>query len=134
MFAMFDVRGGPPSVRRSQPPHRCKEAKRMTQQPVQSRSGTISVLTSERGLPLALRLDPLELKKPPEQLARDILALCRLSAARAQVARRRDLAERGFSAAVIRGLPLATEDELARAEEEVLGDEDDLPSSWRRPV
>jgi hypothetical protein len=106
----------------------------MTQQPVQSRSGTISVLTSERGLPLALRLDPLELKKPPEQLARDILALCRLSAARAQVARRRDLAERGFSAAVIGALPLATEGDLARAEEEVLGDEDDLPSSWRRSV
>ena len=106
----------------------------MMQQPVQSRSGTISVLTSERGLPLALRLDPLELKKPPEQLARDILALCRLSAARAQVARRRALAERGFSAAVIGGLPLATEADLARAEEEVLGDEDDLPSSWRRSV
>ena len=106
----------------------------MTQQPVQSRSGTISVVTSERGLPLALRLDPLELKKAPEQLASEILALCRLSAARAQVARRRDLAEKGFSAAVIRGLPLATEDELARAEEEVLGDEDDLPSSWRRSV
>ena len=106
----------------------------MMQQPVQSRSSTISVLTSERGLPLALRLDPLELKKPPEQLARDILALCRLSAARAQVARRRDLAERGFSAAVIGGLPLATEADLARAEEEVLGDEDDLPSSWRRSV
>jgi hypothetical protein len=107
---------------------------RMTQQPVQSRRGTISVLTTERGLPLALRLDPLELKKPPEQLASDILALCQLSAARAQVARRRDLAEKGFSAAVIRGLPLATEEDLSRAEEEVLGGEDELPSSWRRSV
>jgi hypothetical protein len=106
----------------------------MTQRPVQSRRGTISVLTTERGLPLALRLDPLELKKSPEQLATDIMALCRLSAARAQVARRRDLVEKGFSAAVIRGLPLATEEDLARFEEDVLGDEDDLPSSWRRSV
>jgi hypothetical protein len=106
----------------------------MTQRPVQSSRGTISVLTTERGLPLALRLDPLELKKSPEQLASDIMALCRLSAARAQVARRRDLVEKGFSAAVIRGLPLATEEDLARFEEEVLGDEDDLPSSWRRSV
>ncbi|WP_029113012.1 hypothetical protein [Mycobacterium sp. URHB0044] len=104
------------------------------QQPVQSRRGTISVLTTERGLPLALRLDPLELKKSPDQLAGDILALCRLSAARAQVTRRRDLVEKGFSAAVVRGLPLATEDDLVRAEEEVLGDEDDLPTSWTRSV
>jgi hypothetical protein len=71
---------------------------------------------------------------PPEQLARDIMALCRLSAARAQVARRRDLAEKGFSAAVIRGLQLATEEDLAMAEEEVFGADDELPPSWQRPV
>ena len=103
-------------------------------QPVRSHTGTMSVLTTERGLPVALRLDPAELKKPPEQLARDIMALCRLSAARAQVARRRDLVEKGFSATVIHGLQLATEEELARAEEEVHGDEDELPTSWRRSV
>jgi len=107
---------------------------RMTQQPVQSRTGTISVLTTERGLPVALRLEAVELKKPPEQLAGDIMALCRLSAARAQVARRRDLVEKGFSAPVISGLQLATEEELSRAEEEALGDEDELPPSWRRSV
>jgi hypothetical protein len=103
-------------------------------QPVQSHSGTISVLTTERGLPVKLRLDAVELKKPPEQLARDILTLCRLSAARAQVTRRRDLVEKGFNAAVIRSLQLATEQDLARAEDAVRGDEDELPSSWRRSV
>jgi hypothetical protein len=103
-------------------------------QPVRSQRGTISVHTTERGLPVVLRLDAVELTKPPEQLARDLMALCRLSAARAQVARRRDLVEKGFSAAVIRSLQLATEEELSRAEEEVLGDEDDLPPSWRRSV
>ncbi|MGX9791315.1 hypothetical protein [Mycobacterium sp. MMS18-G62] len=106
----------------------------MPQQPVHSRRGTISVLTTERGLPVALRLDAVELEKPPQQLAGDIMALCRLSAARAQVARRRDLAEKGFNAAVIRSLALATEDDLSRAEEEVLGDDDELPPSWRRSV
>jgi hypothetical protein len=106
----------------------------MSQQPVQSRTGTISVRTTERGLPVALRLDAVELDKPPQQLARDIMTLCTLSAARAQVARRRDLVEAGFSASVIRSLHLATEEELARAEEEALADEDDLPTSWRRPV
>jgi hypothetical protein len=103
-------------------------------QPVRSRSGTISVRTTERGLPVALRLDARELTKPPEQLARDIMALCRLSAARAQVARRRDLVEKGYSPAVIRELQLATEEELAKAEAEVVGDEDELPPSWRRSV
>ncbi|MGV0744149.1 hypothetical protein [Mycolicibacterium sp. XJ870] len=106
----------------------------MPQQPVQSPGGTISVLTTERGLPVALRLDAVELKKPPAQLADDIMALCRLSAARAQVERRRDLTEKGFSTSVIRPLQLATEEELARAEEAAMGEDDDLPPTWRRSV
>lgn len=90
--------------------------------------------TTERGLPVALRLDPVELKKPPAQLADEIMALCRLSAARAQVERRRDLAEKGYSASVIEPLQLATAAELARAEDEVLGEEGELPSTWGRSV
>ncbi|MCW1821221.1 hypothetical protein A5731_22470 [Mycolicibacterium conceptionense] len=103
-------------------------------QPVQSAGGTISVRTTERGLPVALRLDPVELKKPPAQLAEEIMALCRLSAARAQVQRRRELAEKGYSASIIDPLRLASEDELARAEDAVLGGEDDLPTTWGRSV
>jgi hypothetical protein len=106
----------------------------MAHQPVQSRNGTISVRTTEQGLPLELHLDAVELKKPPEQLARDIMALCKLSAARAQVARRRELHEQGFSAAVLRGLHLATEDDLVHAEEDAAGDEDELPPTWIRSV
>jgi hypothetical protein len=107
----------------------------MSQQPVQSRTGTISVVTTERGLPVSLHLDAIELEKPPQQLAHDILALCQLSAARAQVATRRELAEKGFSPSVIRGLNLATEEELSRAEDEALGDEeDDLPPTWLKSV
>jgi hypothetical protein len=103
-------------------------------QPVQSPGGTISVHTTERGLPVALRLDPVELKKPPAQLADEIMALCRLSAARAQVEHRRDLAEKGYSASVIEPLQLATAEELARAEDAVLGEEGELPSTWGRSV
>ena len=106
----------------------------MAQQPVHSRGGTISVVTTERGLPVSLSLDAVELQKPPQQLANEIMALCRLSAARAQVTRRRELIEKGFSASVVRGLHLATEDELVRAEEEALGDDDDLPPTWRVSV
>jgi hypothetical protein len=103
-------------------------------QQVHSRGGTISVVTTERGLPISLRIDAVELEKPPQQLANEIEVLCRLSAARAQVARRRKLIERGSNASVIRGLNLATEEELARTEEEALGDEDDLPPTWRVSV
>lgn len=90
--------------------------------------------TTERGLPLALRLDEVALKAPPQQLAAEILALCRLSAARAQVTRRRDLVEKGFDTTVIRSLRLATEDDLTRAEQEALGNDDELPPTWLRSV
>ena len=106
----------------------------MPQLPVRSANGAIAVRTTERGLPLALRLDESTLKTPPQQLAAEILALCRLSAARAQVARRQALIEKGFDATVIRGLNLATEDDLVRAEEEVFAGDDDLPPSWMRSV
>ena len=58
------------------------------------------------------------MSRAPEDLAREILSLCQLSALRQQVARRRDLLERGFSPAVIRGLNLATEEDLAKAEQD----------------
>lgn len=104
----------------------------MSQRPVTSSRGTISVVTTERGLPVSLRLDASELSKPPHQLARDIMALCRVSAARRQAARRRELSEKGFSATVIRGLHLATDSDVAAAEAEAFGDadDDDAPPSW----
>jgi hypothetical protein len=70
------------------------------------------------------------MSRAPEDLARDILALCRLSAMRQQVARRRDLRAQGFAAEVIRGLNLTTEDELAAAEQQARGDDDRQPETW----
>ncbi|OBI95839.1 hypothetical protein [Mycobacterium asiaticum] len=105
------------------------------QQPVRSRTGTIAVVTTERGLPTALKIDRSELDRPPQELANDILALCRLSAMRAQVAYRRELVGRGFTASVIRELGLPTEEDLAQAEEALLGDDDDeAPPTWMRSV
>lgn len=101
----------------------------------QSASGTLVVKTTARGLPTAIKIDKSELKKPPQQLAADILALCKLAAMRLQVAKRRELVEQGKSITVIRALRLATEEELASAEEEFLGDEDiELPATWMRSV
>ena len=88
-----------------------------------------------RGLPIALKLEPRELSKAPMQLAREILLLCQLSAARSQVAQRRELVARGFSPAVVHGLNLSTEEELARLEAELFGDDTDgAPDTWMKPV
>lgn len=94
-------------------------------------SGGIAVRTTERGLPIALKLDQRELSKPPGQLARDIFLLCQLSARRMQVTRRRDLVARGVDPGVIRGLDLSTAEALAQVEAEVQGaDPDSPPDTW----
>lgn len=100
-----------------------------------SPNGGIVVRTTERGLPLAMKLDRHELAKPPTQLAQEILLLCQLSAMRMQVARRRDLVARGFSHAVISGLNLSTEQELADAEAQFCdSDPDDPPDTWMNRI
>lgn len=96
-------------------------------------SGSIAVATTERGLPTALKIDSRELKKPPQRLADEILALCRLSALRSQVARRREMLAQGYSIGLISDLKLATEDDLAAAEQD-MDDDDELPPSWMRSV
>ena len=96
-------------------------------------TGSISVVTTASGLPTALKIDPRELKKAPRQLADEILALCRLSAMRGQVAHRRDMVEQGYSSSTISVMNLATEEQLVKTEEEMFGDED-LPDSWMRSV
>ncbi|OBK28306.1 hypothetical protein A5634_20580 [Mycobacterium asiaticum] len=104
-------------------------------QPVRSRTGTIAVVTTERGLPTALKLDRSELARPPQELASEILALCKLSALRAQVAFRRELVSKGFTASSLREIRLPTEEDLARAEEELYGeDQDEPPATWMRSV
>ena len=102
----------------------------ITQRPVVSHTRDISVRTTERGLPTHLKIGAAEMSRAPEDLAREILSLCQLSATRLQVARRRDLLERGLSPTVVRGLNLATEEDLAKAEEKVRGDDEGPPETW----
>jgi hypothetical protein len=106
----------------------------VAQRAVRSANGAVSVMTTERGLPIALRLEQSELTKPPAELAREILALCRLSAARMQLARRRELESRGFGNHIIRDLNLATDDDVASAEEAAYPSDEDPPQSWMRSV
>ena len=99
-----------------------------------SRTGGIAVTTTERGLPLSLQIDPSELAKAPHLLAAEILAVCRLAAARAQVTRRRTLTAQHVDPAVIRNLQLANDDELLAAEQAVHRDDDVESASWLRSV
>lgn len=98
-----------------------------------SPSGSISVVTTEQGLPVALKIDPRELKKSPQHLANEILALCRLSGMRAQVAHRREMQAQGVDSPTIEIMGLATESDVVNAEERIFGDED-MPDSWMRSV
>ncbi|MFT9664982.1 Uncharacterised protein [Mycobacteroides abscessus subsp. bolletii] len=98
-----------------------------------SPSGSISVVTTEQGLPVALKIDPRELKKSPQHLANEILALCQLSGMRAQVAHRREMQAQGVDSPTIEIMGLATESDVVNAEERIFGD-GDLPDSWMRSV
>jgi hypothetical protein len=111
-------------------------ASRPTLKPVRSRNGTIAVVTTERGLPTALKIDKSELARPPQDLAGEILALCQLSALRAQIAYQRELVNKGVSPTVIRELGLPTEEDLAKAEEELFAEDgdDEPPATWMRSV
>ncbi|BBX33095.1 hypothetical protein MMAG44476_07246 [Mycolicibacterium mageritense DSM 44476 = CIP 104973] len=108
----------------------------MEVRPVRSSGGDIQVLTTERGLPIRLKLSQRALAQAPQDLAQELLTLCQLSAKRAQVAHRRELAQRGFSSELVRNFNLATEDELAAAEAAFRGDDDEdgPPDTWMRSV
>ncbi len=98
-----------------------------------SRTGTVSVVTTEQGLPTSVRLEPAELHKDPALLAAEVLRLCRQAAMHAGVARREALKAHGVSGDIIDSMRLPRADDLARAEYE-----DDAgasaPGSWMRSV
>lgn len=104
--------------------------------PVRSASGGIQVLTTDRGLPVRLKLDQSELNRQPQDLAREILALCQLSAKRAQVEIRQEMSGRGVSAQTMRGMNLATGEEFEAAKAALFGagDDDGRPDTWLRSV
>ncbi|MFI5779350.1 hypothetical protein [Nocardia sp. NPDC051570] len=94
------------------------------------RGGDIVVTTTESGLPLALRVDPGQLRRDPADLADDLLRLCRLAANRAGLTRRKQLSGLGMSDQSLDLLGLPTQDAVEQAE---LGDENDYefePRSW----
>ncbi|MEU1985380.1 hypothetical protein [Nocardia sp. NPDC019395] len=99
-----------------------------------SLTGSIRVRTSETGLPLAVSVDPDQLRRDPDALAGEILRLCKQAAGRAGIQRRKQLEEVGFTPEMLRLTGLPTEAEVARQE---IVDEQEYatePQSWLRSV
>ncbi|WP_405489174.1 hypothetical protein [Nocardia sp. NBC_00511] len=97
-------------------------------------SGSIRVRTTEQGLPLAIKVDPAELRRDPAQLAGEVLRLCQRTANRAGLALRKQLEEAGLDAAGLSRTGLPTEAEVARQEIVEEQDYDTEPQSWLRTV
>ncbi|MFD4366247.1 hypothetical protein [Rhodococcus sp. NPDC058521] len=100
---------------------------------VSNRSGTVSVRTTEQGLPLEVRIDPRELRYDAQRLADEILELCQRSAMEAGARRRTELERDGMPKDVLDRLGLPTRAEVADAQ--LRQDEEEHgPTSWMRPV
>ncbi|MFI2232480.1 hypothetical protein [Nocardia testacea] len=99
-----------------------------------SLTGTIRVRTTEMGLPVAISVAPDQLRRDPDALAGEILRLCKQSAARAGLERRKQLQESGFTTDMLRSTGLPTEAEVARQEILDEQDYDTEPESWLRSV
>ncbi|GGL23734.1 hypothetical protein [Nocardia jinanensis] len=99
-----------------------------------SLTGSIRVRTTETGLPMAVSVEPGQLRRDPAALAGEILRLCGQSAARAGLERRKQLKEAGFTAEMLRLAGLPTEEEVARREIVAERDYDTEPESWLRSV
>ncbi|ANS27248.1 hypothetical protein Rwratislav_37857 [Rhodococcus wratislaviensis IFP 2016] len=100
---------------------------------VSNRSGTVSVRTTEQGLPLELRIDPRELRYGGQRLADEILTLCRRSAMEAGARRRDELARDGMPAEILDKLGLPTRADVATAQA-IEDEEEPTPTTWMRPL
>ncbi len=106
----------------------------LTEWTATSRTGSITVRTTEQGLPLGISVDAAELKRDPQALASEVVRLCKQAANRAALARRKEFEEAGVAPDMLRMMRLPTVEEVAQAE---LREEDDYetePESWLRSI
>ncbi|WP_305092264.1 hypothetical protein [Prescottella sp. R16] len=102
-----------------------------------NRAGTVTVRATETGLPVGLRIDRRELRYGGEELARQILDLCRSAGRDAGMQRREQLARDGVAPDLLDRLGLPTRDDVAAAEEAVAAQAPENsggPASWMRPA
>ncbi|KQU58868.1 hypothetical protein ASG84_14160 [Rhodococcus sp. Leaf278] len=98
-----------------------------------TRSGSVTVRSTEHGLPIAVAIDDREMRYGGTVLAATILQQCERASATARAQRRTVLAEDGVPAEVLDRLGLPTSARVAAAANEDLA-EDVAPASWLRPV
>lgn len=101
---------------------------------VTSRNGSISIETTEQGLPIGLTIERDELRRPPGELAAEIVRLCKQSANRAGLARRAELAAAGLTSDVLALTGLPKPEDVARQELLEEAEYDVEPQSWLRSV
>ncbi|ONM50529.1 hypothetical protein [Nocardia donostiensis] len=101
---------------------------------VTSKSGSISIETTEQGLPVGIRVEQDELHRPPAELAAEIVRLCRQSANRAGLARRAELAAAGLSSDVLALTGLPKPEDVAQQELAEEAEYEVEPQSWLRSV
>ncbi|GGK99128.1 hypothetical protein GCM10011588_12220 [Nocardia jinanensis] len=99
-----------------------------------SRSGSISVETTEQGLPTKIDILPAELGRPPAELAAEILRLCKRSSGRAGLARRRELEAAGMSSEILALTGLPTQEDIAHEEYLEQAEYEYEPQSWLRSI
>jgi len=83
---------------------------------ITSMSGSVSVDTTDQGLPTAVRIDAGRLRADPHAIASEILQACRRARLREQVSRRAELTAAGVSPEILSGMGFASADDLAQAE------------------
>lgn len=86
-----------------------------------NRAGTISVRTTDEGLPVDLRIDPRELRYGAARLSAEILTLNNRAAREAAALRREQLDEQGLPRELLDRMGLPTRESLAREQQ---------PESW----
>jgi hypothetical protein len=98
-----------------------------------TRSGSVSVRATEHGLPIAIAVDPRELRYGGTALASTILDRCTRATTAARAQCRIRLAEDGVPADILDRLGLPTEARVAADANDDLAQEP-APTSWLRPV
>lgn len=99
-----------------------------------SKSGRVAVETTDEGLPLKVKVEPSELRRNPDELASEILRLCRQAANRAGLARREELVKAGLDAHALSLTGLPKPEDVAEQEWVEEEEYDVEPQSWLRQV
>ncbi|MFE3442574.1 hypothetical protein ACFXNW_06050 [Nocardia sp. NPDC059180] len=99
-----------------------------------SRTGAITVRTTEQGLPVGVSIERSELRGDPTALAAEVLRLCKQAASRAGLARRAQLEQAGMTEDMLALMGLPTAAEVADQEMADEQDYDTEPASWLRSV